>query len=136
LPEIIRTAKKETMMRYMILLKGNQPASPPPPELMAAIMSLGEEATAAGALLDTAGLAPSAAGARVQLHGGRLNVTDGPFAEAKETISYALYQVRSKDEAVEWASRFMKLHRDMWEGWEGEADVLKVFGPEDFAGPA
>src|ERR1700716_912264 len=122
-------------MRYMILLKGTQPATPPPAELMDAIMALGAEATAAGALLDTAGLAPSAAGARVHLYGGKLSVTDGPFAEAKETISYALYEVQSKEEAVEWASRFLKLHRDLWEGWEGEADVLKVFGPEDFGNP-
>jgi len=120
-------------MRYMVLLKGTQPAEPPPPGLMEAIMKLGEEATAAGALLDTAGLAPSIAGARVQLSGGHLSVVDGPFAEAKEFISYALYQVRSKEEAVEWASRFVRLHQDLWPGWEGAADVLKVFGPEDFA---
>ena len=123
-------------MRYMVLLKGTQPAEPPPPGLMEAIMKLGEEATAAGALLDTAGLAPSIAGARVQLSGGHLSVVDGPFAEAKEFISYALYQVRSKEEAVEWASRFVRLHQDLWPGWEGAADVLKVFGPEDFAPPA
>ena len=123
-------------MRYLMLLKANQPATPPPPGLMEAIMQLGAEATAAGALLDTAGLAPSAAGARVQLAGDKLSVTDGPFAEAKETISYAVYEVRSIQEAVEWASRFMKLHRDLWEGWEGDTDVLKVFGPEDFGPPA
>lgn len=123
-------------MRYMILLKGTQPAEPPPPGLMEAIMKLGEEATAAGALLDTAGLAPSVAGARVQLSGGHLGVVDGPFAEAKGFISYALYQVRSKEEAVEWASRFMRLHQELWPGWDGEADVLKVFGPEDIAPPA
>jgi hypothetical protein len=123
-------------MRYLILLKGNQPATPPPAELMDAIMRLGAEATAAGALLDTAGLAPSVAGARVGLYGGQLSVTDGPFAEAKETISYALYEVRSKEEAVQWASRFVTLHRDLWPGWQGEADVLKVFGPEDFANPS
>ena len=123
-------------MRYMILLKGTQPAEPPPPGLMEAIMKLGEEATAAGALLDTAGLAPSVAGARVQLSGGHLSVVDGPFAEAKEFISYALYQVRSKEEAVEWASRFLRVHQDLWPGWDGDADVLKVFGPEDFAPPA
>jgi len=123
-------------MRYMILLKGSQPAEPPPPGLMEAIMKLGDEATAAGAPLDTAGLAPSVAGARVQLAGGHLSVVDGPFAEAKEFISYALYQVRSKEEAVEWASRFLRLHQELWPGWEGDADVLKVFGPEDFAPPA
>jgi hypothetical protein len=123
-------------MRYLILLQAAQPASPPPPDLMEAIAKLGEEATKAGALLDTAGLAPSAAGARLQLTGGRLSVTDGPFTEAKEMISYALYQVRTKEEAVEWASRFLRLHRDLWEGWEGEAQVLRVLGPEDFAAPA
>jgi hypothetical protein len=120
-------------MRYLVVLKAVRVPGPPPAELMAAIMQLGEDATKAGALLDTAGLAPSAAGARVGLAGGKLSVTDGPFAEAKEMISYALYQVRSKEEAVEWTTRFVKLHRDLWEGWEGEADVLKVFGPEDFA---
>jgi hypothetical protein len=113
-------------MRYLIMLKATQPATPPPPELMEAIMNLGAEASAAGVLLDTAGLLPSAAGARVRLSGGSLTVTDGPFAEAKETISYALYEVRDKDEAVEWASRFLGLHRDLWNGWEGAAAVLPV----------
>lgn len=121
-------------MRYLVLLKAAQPATPPPPELMDAIMKLGGEATATGALLDTAGLLPSAAGARVSLQSGALSVTDGPFAEAKEMISYALYQVGSKEEAVGWASRFLALHRDLWEGWEGDADVLKIMGPEDFGG--
>ena len=123
-------------MRYLVILKADQPPTAPPAALMEAIMKLGADATAAGALLDTAGLAPSIAGAKVSLTGGRLSVTDGPFAEAKETISYALYEVRSKQEAVEWASRFMALHRDLWPGWEGDAEVLKVFGPEDFGPPA
>jgi hypothetical protein len=116
-------------MRYLVLLRGLQPDTPPPAELMAAIMALGDEATKAGVLLDTAGLAPSAAGARVGLVGGQLSVTDGPFTEAKEMISYALYEVRSKEDAVEWTSRFMKLHRDLWPEWEGESDILRVFGP-------
>jgi hypothetical protein len=120
-------------MRYIVLLKGAQPAGPPPDALMDGIMKLGAEATAEGAMLDNAGLAPSAAGARVQLTGGQLSVMDGPFAEAKEFISYALYEVRSKEEAVEWTSRFIRLHQDLWPGWEGEADVLKLFGPDDFA---
>ena len=119
-------------MRYLIVLKSAQPPTPPPAELMDGIMKLGEQATKAGALLDTAGLAPSAMGARVSVTRSELSVMDGPFAEAKEIISYALYDVRTKEEAVEWASRFLRLHRDLWEGWEGEADVLKVFGPEDF----
>ena len=123
-------------MRYLIVLKTGQTPTPPPPALMDAIMKLGEEATNAGALLDTAGLAPSALGARLELTGGSISVTDGPFAEAKEMISYALYEVRSKEEAIEWTNRFLALHRDLWPEWEGTADVLKVFGPEDFAPPA
>jgi hypothetical protein len=115
-------------MRYLMVLKSaSQPSTPPPPELMEGIMKLGEEATKSGALLDTAGLHPSAMGARVSLSGSELTVTDGPFAEAKEMISYALYDVRTKEEAVEWASRFLRLHRDLWSGWEGETDVLQVF---------
>lgn len=122
-------------MRYLVLLRATQPAGPPPAELMEAIGKLGEEATRAGALLDTAGLAPSASGARVQVAGGRLSVTDGPFTESKELISYAIYEVRSREEAVEWTSRFMKPHRDLWEGWDGEAEILRVLGPEDFGPP-
>ena len=118
-------------MRYMMLLSGADPSTPPPPELFEAIMKLGGEATQAGVLLDTAGLLPSVEGARVSLAGGTMTVTDGPFTESKELISYALYEVRSKEEAIEWASRFMKLHQDLWPGSEGRTDVLQVMGPQD-----
>jgi hypothetical protein len=123
-------------MRYLSLLKATPPGTPPPPELMAAIAKLGEEADRAGVLLDQGGLAPSALGARIAAAGGKLSTTDGPFAETKEMISYAVYDVRSKEDAVEWTSRFMQLHADLWPGWEGESEVLKVFGPEDFAPPS
>ena len=119
-------------MRYLMLLSGTNPSAPPPPELFEAIMKLGGEATEAGVLLDTAGLLPSASGARVSLTGGTMTVTDGPFTESKEMISYALYEVRSKEEAIEWGSRFMKLHRDLWPGWEGTTDIRQVMGPENF----
>jgi hypothetical protein len=123
-------------MRYLVLLKaGSTPNTPPPPDLMAAIMTLGADAKNAGVLVDTQGLHPSPAGTRVSLTSGQLTATDGPFTESKELISYALYDVRAKEDAVEWTNRFLKLHRDLWPGWEGEADVLKVFGPEDFALP-
>ena len=120
------------MSRYLMLLHGTPPASPPPADLMEAIMTLGEEATRAGVLLDTQGLAPG--GVRVSLGGGRLSVTDGPFTEAKELVSYALYELRSPEEAVEWASRFLTVHRDLWPGWEGDAEIRRVFDPSDFAG--
>jgi hypothetical protein len=118
-------------MRYLMLLTGTNPSTPPPAELFEAIMKLGGEATEVGVLLDTAGLLPSASGARVSLSGGKLTVTDGPFTESKELISYALFEVRSKEEAIEWASRFMKAHRDLWPGWAGNTDILQVMGPAD-----
>ena len=113
-------------MRFVSTLKvTQQPDSPPPGELMEAIAALGVEATRSGALVDFAGLMP--VGGRVALAGGALTVTDGPFAEAKELISYAVYDVRSRDEAMEWATRFVRLHQEHWAGWEGEADVQQVF---------
>lgn len=120
-------------MRYLVILDGTRPDGPPPPELMEAIMALGAEATSSGALLDTAGLAPSAFGARVDLTGGEITVADGPFTEAKEIISYALYEVRTKEEAVEWTRRFLALHQEHWPAWEGSARVIKLFDPADFA---
>ncbi len=124
-------------MRYITLLTATStPDGPPPGELMAAIAQLGEQATQAGVLLDTAGLAPSAAGARIELTGGSISVSDGPFTEAKELVSYAIYQVASKEEAVEWASRFVRAHVEHWPGYECDVQVLKVLGPEDFGPPA
>jgi hypothetical protein len=123
-------------MRYLITLTSSQPPSQPPAELFEGIMKLGEDAVKAGVLLDTAGLAPSNAASRVSLTGGKLSVTDGPFTEAKEMLSYALYEVRSKAEAIEWTERFMALHRDCWPGWEGEATIHQAFGPADFNPPA
>ncbi len=125
------------MTRYLATLyKTAEPGTPPPPELMDAIMALGDEATKAGTLLDNAGLHPSTAGGLVSLAGGRLSLTDGPFTEAKEMISYALYEARTKEEVMEWTSRFMKLHRDLWPGWSGETYIYRLFGPQDFTPPA
>ncbi|MGD3105681.1 YciI family protein [Streptomyces sp. YGL11-2] len=107
------------MMRFMMLVRIDErtaPAAGPSPELMAEMGRLMDEMTKAGVLLDTAGLRPSAEGSRVRLSGGKLSVTDGPFAEAKEVIGgYALLQAASKEEAVEWAKRFLRVHGDEWE---------------------
>ncbi|MEU9120415.1 YciI family protein [Streptomyces sp. NPDC048506] len=105
-------------MRFMMLIKIDEndiPAGGPSPELMAEMGKLIDEMTKAGVLLDTAGLAPSAQGTRLHLSGGRITATDGPFTEAKEVIGgYALIQAGSKEEAVEWATRFLRVHGDEW----------------------
>jgi len=123
-------------MRYLVVLEGTAPATPPPAALMEGIMKLGEEAARAGVMLDNGGLAPSAAGALVSADATGVTISDGPFAESKEMISYCLYDTRTKEEAVEWTRRFMALHTEHWPEWTGEARVLKVMGPEDFAAPA
>jgi hypothetical protein len=115
-------------MRFMIMVKSAESAGLPPVALMAAIAKLGEEATRAGAMVETGGLLPSAMGARVRLSAGKLTVTDGPFAESKELIGgYAVYDVKSKQEAIDWTSRFMELHKEHWPGWEGESEIRQIF---------
>jgi hypothetical protein len=110
-------------MRYLMLLTGSA-QTPPPPELFEGIMKLGGEATEAGVLLDTAGLVSGDTGAQVSVADGEITVTDGtgPAAPA----AYTVYDLRSKEEAIEWASRFMKLHRDHWKGWQGTTTIVQV----------
>jgi hypothetical protein len=113
-------------MRFMNMVRSAEksPLGPPPKALMDAIAKLGEEATKAGVFVETGGLLPSAKGARLRLTGGNLTVTDGPFSEAKEVIGgYAVFDVKSKADAIEWATRFMNLHKQHWPGWEGECEV-------------
>jgi hypothetical protein len=120
-------------MRFMIVVKSAENASPPPQALMAAIAKLGEEAMQAGVMVETGGLLPSAMGARVRLSAGKQTVTDGPFSETKELIGgYAIYDLKSKQEAIEWASRFMGLHKEHWPGWEGESEIRQIFEAPDF----
>ena len=121
-------------MKFMMIVKHAENQGPPPKELMDAIASLAQEAAKAGTILGNGGLGPTALGARVRVSGGRVTVTDGPFTEAKEVIGgYAQFELKSREEAVESAVRFMELHKKYWPGWEGETEVRQMFGPEDFA---
>ena len=85
-------------------------------------------------LLLNGGLAPLEQSTRVRVSKGHLTVTDGPFAESKEVVGgYAQFELKSKQEAIDGAVRFMELHRKYWPEWEGETEIRQVFGPEDFA---
>jgi hypothetical protein len=98
-------------MRFMMIMLPNVPNVEeenwaPDAEAVAAMGKYNEELTKAGVLLALDGLQSPAKGARVSFSGGSANVTDGPFAEAKELIGgYWMIEVASKAEAVEWASR-------------------------------
>jgi hypothetical protein len=95
-------------VRFMMLMIPNisEEGWEPTPEAVAAMSKYNEELTKAGVLLALDGLHPTSEGARVAFSGGKASVTDGPFTEAKEVIGgYWLIQVKSKSEAIEWASR-------------------------------
>ena|SRR5579863_1781012 len=98
-------------MRFMMLVipKGYEKAAPgtmPDPKAVAAMMKYNEALQKAGILLELNGLHPPSAGARVSFSSGKPHVTDGPLIEAKEVIGgYWMIQVKSKEEAIEWASR-------------------------------
>ena len=98
-------------MRFMMLVipKGYETAKPgtmPDVKAVERMMKYNEELQKAGVLLALDGLHPPSAGARVSYSGGKPTVSDGPFAEAKEVIGgYWMIQVRSKEEAIEWAKR-------------------------------
>ena len=98
-------------MRFMMLVipKGYETAQPdamPAADAVAKMMKYNEDLAKAGVLLSLDGLTPPSAGARVSFSGGKPKVTDGPFAEAKECVGgYWMIQVKSKEEALEWAKR-------------------------------
>lgn len=117
-------------MRYLSTLVAGRSDTPPPPELYEAIMALGQEAAAAGVLLDQGGLMPQTR-KRITAESGDLAVVDGPFTETKELLSYAIYEVRSAEEALEWTRRFMEAHRELWPGWSGESEVVQIMGGGD-----
>jgi hypothetical protein len=124
-------------MKFMTIVKGPESAGFPPQRLIDAIEKLRVEAVEAGTFVDTGGLLPSAAGASVRLDKGKITVTDGPFAEAKELIGgYAIFNLKSKKEAIDAAVRFMELHKKHWPGWEGETEVRQMFDPADFGPPS
>ena len=122
-------------MRFMMIVKAdrNSEAGELPTEAaLAAMARYNEELVKAGILLDAVGLQPSSKGARVTSRGGKVKVIDGPFAETKELIAgYWMIQVRSKEEAVEWAKRIPFEHIPEVDG-PGVIELRQVFELEDF----
>jgi len=119
-------------MRFMMIVKANQDSEAgvmPKEEMLAAMGKYNEELVKAGVMLDGAGLQPSSKGFRVKYSGGKKTIVDGPFAETKELIAgYWVIEVKSREEALEWAKRIPAPH----EGGEGEIEVRQFFELEDF----
>ncbi len=107
-------------MRFLMTTTAGDP---PDEKMMTEMGRFVEELTRAGVLLATGGLDP--VGTRITSSGGKIAVTDGPFTEAKEAIiSFALVDVRSKEEAIELARRFWQI------AGNGEGAIQQVYGPE------
>ncbi len=119
-------------MRFMMIVKANkdyEAGAPPNPELMAAIAKLADEATARGAMVMAGGLLPSSQGVRIRAARGKTSVIDGPFAETKELVGgFAIFDLESKEEAIESGRRFMQLHADiLGPSYEGELEIRPIF---------
>ena len=115
-------------MRYMVLVKAtpeSESGALPSEEIFEAMNTYNQELAKAGVLVAGEGLHPSSEGARVRFDGKDRTVLDGPFAETKELIAgFWIFDVKSKEEAVEWVRRAPMQ--------EGELEIRRVFEAEDF----
>jgi len=109
--------------------KDSEAGLPPNPKLLAAIGKLAEEESRRGTMLGAGGLLPSSQATRIHLAKGKLSFTDGPFAETKELVGgYAMFELKSKEEAIELGKRFMQVHADiMGKSYEGELEIRPIF---------
>jgi hypothetical protein len=120
-------------MKFMMIVKANKDSEAgkmPSEELLAAMAKYNEELVKAGVVLDLTGLHPSSKGARVQFSGGKVTVVDGPFAETKELIAgYWLINVKSREEAIDWAKRAPNPYG---QNGEGHIEIRQLFELEEF----
>jgi hypothetical protein len=122
-------------MRFMMIVKASKASEAgimPSEELLAAMGKYNEQLLKAGVLLDGSGLHPTKKGARVKFSGAKRTVIDGPFTETKELIAgYWLIQVKTKEEAIEWAKR-VPFDADPG-GGDAEIEIRQLFELDDFA---
>jgi hypothetical protein len=120
-------------VRVMMMIKGDrEPGHLPGEEFLAEMGKYNEELSKAGVLLDLSALHWSAEGVRVKFSGGKRTVIDGPFAEAKDIVAgYWILQVKSMDEAIEWAKR-LPFEAGGEPGAEGEIEIRQVFELDEF----
>ncbi len=116
-------------MRFLSMIRVNENSGlAPSPQLMEDMGKLMDEMIRNGTLISTAGLRPTAEGARVRQRHGKQSVTDGPFTETKEVIGgYAIVEAKSLAEAIEITKRFLEVHGSEW---DIECEVRPLAGPE------
>jgi hypothetical protein len=120
-------------MRFLMLVKHGENPGTPPKEFLDAMTKLGENAAKSGTMIASGGLVPISKSTRVRLSRGQVSAIDGPYTEAKEVVGgFAMFELKSQQEALEGAMNFMELHKKYWPGWEGETEIRQVLGPEAF----
>jgi hypothetical protein len=120
-------------MRFLMLVKHGVNPGTPPKEFLDAMTKLGENAAKSGTMIASGGLVPISKSTRVRLSRGQVSAIDGPYTEAKEVVGgFAMFELKSQQEALEGAMNFMELHKKYWPGWEGETEIRQVLGPEAF----
>jgi hypothetical protein len=119
-------------MRFMVMVKATKDSEAgvlPDETLLTEMGKFNEELVKAGVLLAAEGLQPSSKGARVRFSGSKRTVVDGPFSETKELVAgFWLFQVRSKEEAIEWVKRCP----NPFPGGDAEIEIRQVFEAADF----
>ncbi len=122
-------------MKFMLIVKGNaqsEGGAIPTSEMLVTMSKFNEELLKAGILLDLSGLHPLSESIRIKYQGGKRTVIDGPFAEAKELIAgYWLIQVKSRDEAIEWAKR-APMDFGIPAGESAEVEIRQLFELDEF----
>lgn len=114
-------------MRFLGTISMPVDAGPPPAALMEAMGPFIQEAVAAGVIHETGGLGPIGEAVSFRLEGGDVHVTDGPYSEAKEVVGgYVIYEVPSRDVALDWTRRFVELHRKHWPGLVCECELREM----------
>ena len=118
-------------MRFMFIIKSEGQDGAPPPAMLEAMHEMAKREIAAGRMIDDGGLMPPSMGARVAVRKRKLMVTDGPFAETKETIGgYAVFELPDLAAAIASAEDFMNLHVEHMPDWEGVCEVRQVAGSQ------
>lgn len=111
-------------MRYMYLVKSANNEMPPK-ALFEELDKMAEKAIKSGAMIDSGGLMPPQMGsAHITLAGGKISVIDMPLAEGKEVVGgYAIFEFKTREEAIQSAIEFMDVHRRFHPGWEGTCEM-------------
>jgi hypothetical protein len=111
-------------MKFLMIIESNPSAPPPSPETLAKLGAFTQKMVSSGTVVLTGGVVRPSRGIKIKNEGGKVSVTDGPFAESKELIDgYAIVNAASREEAIALSTEFMQIVGD------GHGEILQLFEP-------